>query len=144
MSLEKSLAEFFYSRTLNELRLMNSNKLYPNISYNGLLYLDLISYTENCTVSYLAKMLHISKSAVTMRVNELIEHGWVTKTQSETDKRVFYLSVTKELEEDYYEYDLSLTRIIRKVEKNYTEEEIKMFSQMLGDIREEYLKDERE
>lgn len=138
MSLQNSLDAFFYTYTLNELRLMNENTLYPNISYNGLLYLDLISYTENCTVSYLAKVLHISKSAVTMRVNELINNGWVTKTQSKADKRVYYLAVTPELKNDYKEYDKGFNSIISNIEKNYSSEELNKLSQMLDEIRKAY------
>ena len=44
-----------------------------------------------CTVSTLANTLHITKSAVTIKVNELERLGMVTKTRSETDRRVIQL-----------------------------------------------------
>ena len=71
MDLQETLNRYFYNQTINELRLMNESASGLNLSYNSLLYLDIISYMPQCTVSTLACALHISKSAVTMKVAEL-------------------------------------------------------------------------
>ena len=50
-----------------------------DMSYRDIMYINLIMFMDNCTVSKLADMLNISKPAVTVRVNQLIEKGIVIK-----------------------------------------------------------------
>lgn len=142
MDILEALQRFYYDTTLNELRLMNENTLYPNISYNSLLYLDLISYMENCTVSGLAAALHISKAAVTSKVNELIRMGLVEKAQSTQDRRVYYLSLTPQMQEDYRQYDARLQCAVRALKAQFTPEETACFSKMLTVVREHYVKED--
>jgi Transcriptional regulators len=141
MRLHDALNRFYYDQTLNELRLMNENTLYPNITYNSLLYLDLIAYREDCTASYLAKALNISKSAVTIKVNELIRQGLVVKTRSEADRRVYYLHVSPEVEEDYRRYDRRLDNAVRAVTQRYGDDEVEQLCDMLDLIRKRYAED---
>ena len=103
MKLQQAILQFYYDATLHELRLMNENTLYPDISYHSLLYLDLIAYRENCTASYLAQALHVSKPAVTANINELIAQGLVVKTQSRDDRRVNYSTLSEPIQADYRE-----------------------------------------
>lgn len=84
--------KFFYTLSLNELNLMNHNQLCPDVSYNTLLYLDLIYFIPDCTASKIAQQLHISKPAVTSKINDMIAQGLVKKVQSQKDKRVYYLT----------------------------------------------------
>ncbi|REK76879.1 MarR family winged helix-turn-helix transcriptional regulator [Paenibacillus paeoniae] len=139
MKLLDELHRFYYDMTLSELRSMNDNSTYPNITYNSLLYLDLISYKEDCTVSYLADALHISKSAVTIKVNELIKQGFLTKTQSEKDRRVYYLSITPEVEAEYKQHDKRVLHAAKALEQNYSEAELSLFQRMLEQTRKCYL-----
>lgn len=141
MQFSEAVSQFYFDITLNELRLMNQNTLYPHISYNSLLYLDIIAYKENCTVSYLARALHVSKPAVTAKVNDLMAQGLVEKHQSKTDKRVFHLTVSPAVREDYHKYDLRQQNATRLVQAKYTPEEISLFTQMLDDLRKEYTRD---
>lgn len=139
MDLKKSITQFFYNMTINELSLMNSQFLNPDITYNSLLYLDIISYTPNCTASHLASALNISKPAVTVKLNELIKQGLVVKTQSKEDKRVYYLNINQEFAHIYETYDTSMYRAIESVKKEYTEEEIDTFCRVLNNIGMKYL-----
>lgn len=142
MRLHDALNRFYYDQSLNELRLMNESPLHPNMTYNSLLYLDLISYREKCTASYLAEVLHISKSAVTIKMNELIRQGLVVRTQSGEDKRVYYLSVSPEIAEEFRRYDRKLDRAVEALAQRYTAEEIGLFCDMLDLVRERYLEPE--
>ena len=90
MSLQKTLNQFYYGMTINELQLMNEKFQSLNITYNSLLYLDIISFTEKCTITLLAQTLHISKSAVTLKVNELVKLGLINKQQSTQDGFIIY------------------------------------------------------
>ena len=58
---------------------------------------DVISYQEQsggCTVSRLAKTLHISNSAATMKVNELMHLGLVEKCAAKRTAVVVYLHLS--------------------------------------------------
>ncbi|MEG2351031.1 MAG: MarR family transcriptional regulator, partial [Hungatella sp.] len=60
MTLHDAIKGYLYTVTLNELKLMNHSFLEPDMSYNTLLYLDLISLVPQCTASHLAELLGIS------------------------------------------------------------------------------------
>ena len=90
--------KFFYTLSLNELNPMNHNQLCPDVSYNTLLYLDLIYFIPDCTASKIAQQLHISKPAVTSKINDMIAQGLVKKVQSQKDKRVYYLTFNDQTE----------------------------------------------
>ena len=89
---------------------------------------------SHCTVSKLADLLGITKSAVTMKVNELVKRGFLTKTQSETDKRVFFLTLHPEMQDIYDRFGNIFTAIGQKMAGKYTPEELSLFCRMLLDI----------
>ncbi|WP_068775006.1 MarR family transcriptional regulator [Paenibacillus sp. FJAT-26967] len=130
--LSSIFGKLYYDLTLHELKMMNSIDLYPNLTYNSLLYLDLIACNPNCTVSSLAELLHVSKSAVTIKVSELIKQGFVEKNQSELDKRVYYLSVKPEIQGHYEIYNQIIKQAGEKMKDTYTTEEISLFCNMLS------------
>ena len=73
MDLRDSLNRYYYDVTVSDLRQI-SRTGGGELSYNSIMYLDVISYQRaqgECTVSTLANTLHITKSAVTIKVNEL-------------------------------------------------------------------------
>lgn len=81
MDLRDSLNRYYYDVTVSDLRQI-SRTGGGELSYNSIMYLDVISYQRaqgECTVSTLANTLHITKSAVTIKVNELERLGMVTK-----------------------------------------------------------------
>ena len=91
------MKSFYYSNALCDLRLMNEKIRDNNLTYNSLLYLELINIMDGkCTVSKLAEMLNVSKPGVTLKLNELCKHDYVIKTQGKEDKRKSYLSVNIE------------------------------------------------
>lgn len=132
MDFIKAINHFYFETSIQELRLMHQERILPGISYNSLLYLDVISYKPNCTISTLADLLGLTKSAITLKVNELVKQGFLTKSQSQSDKRVYYLSLSKEAKEVYEHYDYMLDKAYRLVRQNYSEEDIRKFSEMLN------------
>lgn len=132
MKMKNAVSSFYLEMIINELRLMSSNVSYLNISYNSLLYLDIIACTKNCTVSYIANALHVAKSAVTLKVNELSKQGLVVKKQSENDKRIFYLSVNQSVIDEYKLYNRVLYNAVKTVEKKYSKNEVNKFCEMLS------------
>lgn len=61
MELRKALDSFYYSTALCDLRLMNRQFIDENITYNSLLYLELIYAMDGrLTASKIAEMLCLS------------------------------------------------------------------------------------
>lgn len=141
MILKDTINHFFYTMSVNELQLMNEKFKDLNITYNSLLYLDLISQMPNCTVTMLSQALHISKSAVTLKVNELVKQGLLLKQQSEKDKRIYYLLLKDEINEIYTQYDKALYKAIENVNTHFSIEEQEVFSKILKEIESTYIKE---
>lgn len=133
-----TLNHFYYDISLDELKRMNADSGYVNISYNSQRYLDLIAFKVRCTPSELAGVLNVSKSAVAIKVNELIRRGLVEKTQSEDDKRVFYLTLSPKAATIYDEYDLMLLKGVKELEAAYPAADISKFCEMLDALRESF------
>lgn len=137
MKLRKSLDTFYYSTALCDLRLVNKQFVDENITYNSLLYLELIfSMDGKGTASKIAELLHVSKPAVTLKINELIKQGLVTKMQDPSDRRQNYLSVNEEAIPKYKVYRRQDNDAIQRITKKYSEDEIEKFCEMLDIISE--------
>lgn len=130
-SLSSIMQKFQYKMNFRELKILNKNQKYGRLSWNTLLYLNIISDTKDCTASFIAKNIGVSKAAVTIRINELIAKGLVIKKQSEEDKRVNYLYVSDEIKREYDEYDQMYIKSSEETEKLFTEEEIAVVSKVL-------------
>ena len=137
MELQKALDTFYYSTALCDLRLMNRQFVDETITYNSLLYLELI-YTMGgkATASQIADMLHISRPGVTSKSNELIRQGLVKKTPDPDDKRKNYLSVDEDAMPRYKVYRRQDNEAIRRITDNYTPEDIHKFCEMMNIISE--------
>ena len=143
MDLRDSLCRFYYDSTVSDLRQVNKTGG-GELSYNSIMYLDVISYQQalgECPVTTLADTLHISRAAATIKVGELVKLGLVTKTRSEEDRRVSYLSVTGPAALALKAYDRPLERAARQVEAAYSQDEIDLFCAILDIFSKEYQKD---
>jgi DNA-binding MarR family transcriptional regulator len=58
-------------------------------------YIDAIYELGEPAITEIADRLHITKASVTTGVQKLINMGYVLKTQSSQDKRVFHVSLTE-------------------------------------------------
>ena len=52
-----------------------------DIGYQSLIYLNLIRYTDRCTVGKLSEMLDLDKSTVSRKVESLVRDGLVVRTR---------------------------------------------------------------
>lgn len=135
MGLKKSLDAFYYSTALCDLRLMNRQFVDQNITYNSLLYLELIfSMDGKCTASKIADLLYVSKPAVTLKINELIRQGLVTKTPDPNDRRQNLLSVNEDAIPKYKVYRQQDNLAIQRITENYSAQDIQKFCEMLDII----------
>ena len=129
-----------HDQALLDLRLQNKYQS-GKITYNSILYIDIIRSHENkYTASNIADMLHVSRPSVTQKINELQKMGIVNKTRSETDKRVFYLSISDEqIPKELREQDEYAEEQVRSaLREKYSEEDIDKFSDMLTILSEVY------
>ncbi len=137
MDLRKALDTFYYSTALCDLRLMNKQFVDENITYNSLLYIELI-YTMNgtCTASKLAELLNVSKPGVTLKLNELMKQGLIAKVPDPNDKRKNYLVVNEEAIPQYKVFRRQDSESISRITARFTPEEIAKFCEMLDIISE--------
>lgn len=137
MKLRKSLDTFYYSTALCDLRLMNKEFVDKTITYNSLLYIELI-YTMNgtCTASKLAELLHVSKPGVTLKLNDLLKQGLIKKTPDQSDKRKIYLSVNDDAIPQYKVFRRQDSEAIKRISNRFTKDEIEKFCEMLDIISE--------
>lgn len=114
---------------------MNKEFVDENITYNSLLYIELI-YTMNgtCTASKLAKLLNVSKPGVTLKLNELLKQGLISKTPDPNDRRKSYLTVNEEAIPQYKVFRHQDNEAIKRLTESFTAEEIEKFCQMLDTI----------
>ena len=128
MDLRDSLNRYYYDVTVSDLRQI-SRTGGGELSYNSIMYLDVISYQRaqgECTVSTLANTLHITKSAVTIKVNELERLG---------------MDVSPQMTQSLRAYEGPFERAIRLVERSFTPEQIAVFCSILNTFTSEYIKD---
>lgn len=138
MKLDDAVNRFYYEMTISELRLMNSSTDSHEITHNSLLYLDLIAYTDNCTASYIASTLGVSKPAVTAKLGELMKQGLVTKRQSTKDRRINYLTVSDEARNEHMKYDSIMAKTLTDIEGRYSAAELDIFGRILVDLSVSY------
>ena len=125
MDLRDSLNRYYYDVTVSDLRQI-SRTGGGELSYNSIMYLDVISYQRaqgECTA------------------NELERLGMVTKTRSETDRRVIQLDVSPQMTQSLRAYEGPFERAIRLVERSFTPEQIAVFCSILNTFTSEYIKD---
>ncbi len=60
-----------------------------------LYYIELIDKNEGISVSEISKALDLKKSTISIAINQLIDLNIVTKIQSDTDKRFYFLKLTE-------------------------------------------------
>ncbi len=130
MNPKESLDRYYYVLSLLELRMINDGRDLK-ASYGDILFMNLIMFTEDCTSSKLAEMLNITKSAVTARVNGLVEQGLVEKTRSGRDGRVYYLTLSEKAKAVYNEEDSVISDAVRRITERHGPEEMAKFCEIL-------------
>lgn len=134
MDIVKGVNDFYYHMSLYELQVMNGNDYYNGLSYNSILYINVMEQMKECTVSKIADALKITKSAVTLKINELVKQGVVIKKQSEKDKQVYYLELSPHMEQVLGIYDQVFYKIERELKEKYSQEQLDTFGEVLKTI----------
>ncbi|HCM88495.1 MULTISPECIES: MarR family transcriptional regulator [Vagococcus] len=75
--------------------------------------LNFIRKNKRVTSKNLANYYQIKSSSVTVKVNKMIEQGYIDKTRDTEDLRVYYLMLTKKGEEKCHEINESTQLLIK-------------------------------
>lgn len=134
MKLTSKINDFYYHMSLYELQVMNGGDFFKGLSYNSLLYINVIEQMKDCTASKIADALGITRSAVTIKLNELERQGAIVKEKSETDRRVTYVRLSPGMADLLSIYDQIFEKIEEDLRTKYTTEELDLFMKILQDI----------
>lgn len=103
------------------------NEELNRLSMNQYYYIISIAKLGSPSFSDLARAMNFSKPSVTATVNKLIQMGYVTKSQSVEDKRLFHIQLSEKgkklinAEEQFY------TDFARNIKGHLSEQELGIF-----------------
>ena len=120
--------------SLRELKRAQGNL---DLGYQDLLYMDIIYFHPNTTVSYIADVLNIAGTAVTVRLNRMEKNGWITRTRSDKDRRQYIISLTGDAMRMYQEYEDDWARRMDLLCKRYHEVQVDELLDMLEILTKE-------
>lgn len=115
----------FY-RTLN----MGENKE-DSLTVSESFCLEVINGLKKPTVRDVASFMKISQPNAAYKISNLEDKGYITKTQSKEDKRVFYLNVTKKYDKFSQTKNKYLADILETLENTMSPEDIKKTEEVL-------------
>ena len=128
MGRRTSFDRLYYNVSLLEFRMINRTE-YRNarVSYSDQLYMDIISFKEDCTVSKLSELMGISKSAVTQKVSSLEKRGLIERVRSESDGRVNIVRPSREYVKEYENGRSVFDDVIEQLSEKHSDEEMETF-----------------
>lgn len=101
--------------------------------------MEIIHALGKPTVSEFASFTSLSSANAADKINNLVKKGYLNKVQSDEDKRIYYLEVTKKYI-DYYNISCQyLKEVMSKLEDRFTSEENKVLEKMLRVMSEEIM-----
>ncbi|QSX06400.1 MarR family transcriptional regulator [Sedimentibacter sp. zth1] len=138
------MKKFHHDIAINDLKILYKCNAKSKLTYNSLMYLDIIGGKNGkYTASDIAKILHIEKPSVTQKLNILEKAGYIYKKQSEEDKRIFYLYVKDneddQVEQEFKKSDYAAEKMLRK---NFSDEDVSKFFDMIEFMGDVLLKQE--
>ena len=110
---------------------------FSDITMNQMHYLETIAALKEPSFGDLAERLGVTPPSVSAIVKKLIDYGYLTKSRSKEDGRVYYLHLTKkgfrfnQLHNEIHQI------LARRITGNLDQGEIKTLSGLLGKITHE-------
>ncbi len=93
-------------------------------------YLDIIYGAGEISSSELARLTGVTKSAITPVTKKFIEKGYVTKRQSDVDRRTYYLSVSDTIKAKYEAVYAEEDNYFNILDQRLTDEDKKAISSL--------------
>ena len=101
--------------------------------------MEIIHALGKPTVSEFASFTSLSSANAADKINNLVKKGYLNKVQSDEDKRIYYLEVTKKYIDYYNISNQYLKEVMSKLEDRFTTEENKVLEKMLRVMSEEIM-----
>lgn len=86
-----------------------------------------IHLTGECTSTALAEAFQVNKSAITAIINRMTDRGLIQRTRDEKDRRVVYLTLTKEGVELFQSAQEKVHQLVESIITQFDETEITTF-----------------
>ncbi len=130
--LTKALNKITHDTALYELKRLYSHDKKSELSYHDTLYLNIIeAHPNEYTSSQIADLLNITRPSVTGKINQLCNKGYILRTQSENDKRVYYLSINPDSPKDYETTASYEDEIERSVLERFGKDNVDLLCEMI-------------
>jgi DNA-binding MarR family transcriptional regulator len=130
--MEKILLEFI--ATLDHSLKKQQSAGFSQLTLSQFQYIDAIAALERPTVSEVAARLGFAKASATTAINKLAALGFVTKAQSDADKRVFYVDLTESGRQLVEARAKTIQAYVDFVASALTKDEIRQFEATLGKL----------
>ncbi len=134
----KVIDDLFYNFSIAEIKIEHAKQ--QELSHNTMLYRKIIcKESGKHTISSIAKLLSVKTTAVTQKVNELETKNYVTRKQSEADKRISYLYGVEKHCPCHDAFVSRDSHVLGELQKQYNDDEIAKFIEMLQKTNEHYM-----
>ena len=101
--------------------------------------IEIIHAMGNPTIGEFASFIQISSPNAAYKVNSLIKKGYLTKVQSENDKREYHLEVTDKYR-NYYNLSTNyIKKVTERMKERFAPEEIQALEKILTVTSEELM-----
>lgn len=131
MNLVREVNYFYYQMALAELQAMQEQDSYRGLSYNSILYINIIAQRQPCTASELAELLGVSKPAVTLKINDLVKQGAVIRSVNSADRRRTDLRLSESMQKTIELYDRVFAGIEKQLQTCYSTAQLEQFAEIL-------------
>lgn len=98
-------------------------KEYADISENDMHIIEAVGINSPKKVSEVAKSLNVTPGTMTVNVDNLEKKGYVTRTRSESDKRVVFLNLTEKGRKAFFHHRDFHKKMIKSAVSNLTDDE---------------------
>ncbi len=115
--------------------IMNEQK--GTLNTQELSSLEIIHLLNRPTIGQYADFLHISRPNATYKISCLVGKGYINKMASLFDKRECRLELTQKYYDRARLNEDSLKNVLRKVSKQFSEEELALLSRLLDSVSDE-------
>ncbi|MBQ9062059.1 MAG: MarR family transcriptional regulator [Eubacterium sp.] len=137
--LKKKFEKIFIGATMNFFHEVFDKKGKPQeaLTTSEVFSMEVIYSLGRPTVNQFARYLHLTSPNAAYKVNHLVQKGYLRKTQSQTDKRVYYLEPT----EKYYSYyainHSNVEQMFNRLSEELSDEEWTVFERILEIIEKD-------
>lgn len=126
-----------YSRVFKEF----GSKEEEGLSAMEVILMEIILALGEPTVNEFASMSTLSAPNAAYRINQLVKKGYISKIQSDKDKREFHLKVTDKYTEKYGDIFSYINKVSARIRDRFPAEDVKKLDVMLGIIAHELMKE---